>query len=78
MAQWDGPVPLPVLPDPDQRRKLRLAFGISIVKAASDVGVSRETYRQWEKGTQTPNPDNLRRYAAQLATWQDRLDHVRM
>lgn len=76
-GEWDVPIPLPVLPDPGHRRKLREAFGVPIVRAASDLGVSRETYRQWEKGTQMPNPGNLRKYAAQLAAWQDALDNVR-
>jgi DNA-binding XRE family transcriptional regulator len=61
--------PLPPLPVPSDRKHLRLAMGITLERAAHDVGVSTRTYIRWEKGV-TPTPENHRYYAAQLETWK--------
>lgn len=62
-------IPLPPLPVPYDRKRLRVAMGITLERAAHDVGVSTRTYIRWEKGA-TPTPANHRYYAAQLETWK--------
>jgi DNA-binding XRE family transcriptional regulator len=61
--------PLPPLPVPFDRKYLRIAMGITLERAAREVGVSTRTYIRWEKGI-TPTPENHRYYAAQLETWK--------
>lgn len=60
------PAPLPELPPPQERKALRKAVGWTITDAASDLKVSRVTFRKWERGESKPHPDNHRRYAALL------------
>ncbi len=75
MVTAHGPVPLPTLPIPEERKALRVAVGWSIKQAAADLKVSRETYRKWENGNVTPRPDNLRLYWAQLESFHSALVH---
>lgn len=61
--------PLPVLPDPDRREALRKQMGLTIEQAGRKCGVSRLTFRHWEKGNWDPRPSHHRQYAALLETW---------
>lgn len=69
--------PLPALPDPGVRVKLREAMGVTIIDAAAELEVSRNTYRLWELGRRIPRPERLRAYYAQLYRWQEAVDGVR-
>ncbi len=60
--------PLPSLPIPHDRRYYRLAMGLTLQQAASEIGVSARQYHRWEQGA-TPNPGNHRKYSAQLKGW---------
>lgn len=70
------PAPLPELPPPAVRRGLRLAMGITVRKAAAEIGVTEVTYHYWEHGKRTPLADNLRAYHSQLSAWQEALSRV--
>lgn len=48
---------------PATLRELERAYG-GVTKAAAAAGVSRETWRRWRAGTQTPRPANLERMQA--------------
>jgi transcriptional regulator with XRE-family HTH domain len=63
--------PLPLLPPPEIRKKLRTAMGVTIRAASAELGVSNVSYTFWERGTRTPNPEHLRAYHAQLSRWQE-------
>ena len=60
--------PLPSLPIPYDRRHYRLAMGVTLKQAASQLGVSARQYLRWEQGA-TPSPGNHRKYSAQLGEW---------
>lgn len=66
--------PLPPLPEPEVRRKLRDAMGITLKEAAAEIRVSPRSYLRWEWGDAQPVPRNHRRYAAQLESWQHAID----
>lgn len=64
----DGP--LPVLPDPADRRALREGMGLTIIEAARELKVSRWTYSGYERGLRNPRSHaTLRAYYAQLYRW---------
>jgi transcriptional regulator with XRE-family HTH domain len=48
---------------------MREACGWTITAAAAQLGVSRGTYRTWERGHATPTPDHQRAYADLLDTF---------
>jgi predicted transcriptional regulator len=60
--------PLLPLPIPRDRRHYRLAMGVTLKQAASQLGVSARQYLRWEQGA-TPSPGNHRKYSAQLGEW---------
>lgn len=74
MTGREAPIPLPVLPSPSRRRALRLAVGLTIIAAAAEMGVDRNTFSRWERGLVTIRPDDHHKYAAQLAGWQHAVD----
>ncbi|WP_340563356.1 helix-turn-helix transcriptional regulator [Streptomyces sp. GSL17-111] len=47
--------------DPGERRRLRLAAGLSLDQVASAVGVGRQTVANWEDGS-TPSPQSRGKY----------------
>lgn len=71
---WADPRPLPLLPPPEVRRKLREAVGVTIRDASQEIGVSNVSYAYWERGSRTPKPDHLRAYHAQLSRWQEAVE----
>jgi transcriptional regulator with XRE-family HTH domain len=76
VTRREPPVPLPALPSPARRRKLRLAVGLTIIQAAAEMGVDRNTFSRWERGLVTIRPEDHHKYAAQLAGWQHAVDAV--
>lgn len=63
--------PVPGLPEPGERVRLRKAFGISGAQLARSIGVSRQTLHAWERGDKEPTGDNREAYAAILSAWAD-------
>ncbi|MFJ9351769.1 helix-turn-helix domain-containing protein [Streptomyces sp. NPDC101237] len=63
----------PTLPDPDVRRRLREAVGLTKAQVARAVGVSASTLSGWEAG-RDPNGGNRERYAYFLEQAQAKLD----
>jgi DNA-binding transcriptional regulator YiaG len=62
--------PVPALPPPDQRAKLRKMFGVTQAQLATALRISRKTVYTWEAGTAEPTGAKRDEYAAILATWQ--------
>jgi len=60
-----------VLPEPEQRRALRLALGIEQREIAEDLGVSVQTVSAWENGKARPTGVRRERYAALLSRMQE-------
>lgn len=61
--------PMPILPEPAERKRLREAFGITQVKLGASMGVDRKTIARWETGTSEPTGENREQYAAILTAW---------
>jgi DNA-binding XRE family transcriptional regulator len=70
--EWEDYItsPLPPLPDPERREQLRKQMGVTIEQAARKCGVTRLTYRQWEKGIWKPSIPHHRDYARLLQKWE--------
>jgi DNA-binding XRE family transcriptional regulator len=64
--------PIPDLPPPIRRKRLREHFGVTQDEIAAEIGVTTRTIRRWESDS---NPTGQVRiaYAAILKTWQDKL-----
>lgn len=63
-------VPLLPLPSPEKARNLRENMGLSLHKAAEEIGVSKLTLMRWEQGKTVPTPDNHRKYQTALTRWK--------
>jgi DNA-binding XRE family transcriptional regulator len=63
--------PVPPLPPPRERARLRRVFGVTQQKLADAIGVSRKTVNEWERGTTEPSGSNRTEYAAVLAAWKE-------
>jgi transcriptional regulator with XRE-family HTH domain len=50
------------LPDPAERRRLRLAAGVSTIDVGKAIGVAPQTVGMWERGVRTPNHKSLPAY----------------
>ena len=61
--------PVPELPAPEIRVKLRQAFSVTQAELAVALGVSRQTVNAWERGSKEPSGENRQRYAKLLRTW---------
>ncbi|MGW1779233.1 helix-turn-helix domain-containing protein [Streptomyces sp. NPDC002143] len=60
--------PVPPLPSPKERRRLREAASLTQAQVAEQVGVARETVRAWESGRTTPHGPKREAYANLLAS----------
>ena len=54
------------LPDPAERRRIRLAAKLSLRRVADELGVAVPTVYRWEDGQLTPTLENAKRYRALL------------
>jgi DNA-binding XRE family transcriptional regulator len=72
MAKENGlpMTPVPSLPPPDERAKIRKMYGVTQAQLAAAVRVSRKTIYTWEAGTAEPTGAKRDEYAAILAAWQ--------
>jgi DNA-binding XRE family transcriptional regulator len=61
--------PVPYLPEPAERVRLRRAFNATQDEIAAHVGVIRRTVYAWEHGITEPTGERRTRYAELLATW---------
>lgn len=68
--------PLPPLPEPDQRRWLRVSNGVTIIEAARELKVGRDTFSKWERGVDAPRPQHHRDYHGLLEAWASMISHV--
>ncbi|MEV1066751.1 helix-turn-helix domain-containing protein [Streptomyces sp. NPDC050263] len=62
------PRPVPPLPSPKERRRLREAASLTQAQVAARVGVARETVRAWESGRTAPRGPEREAYAKLLAS----------
>lgn len=67
--------PVPQLPPATERRRLRLAFGVTQDELAESLGVTTRTVRRWENGMDPTGP-TLIRYGKILAKWGERAERV--
>lgn len=61
--------PVSRLPEPDERIRLRVLFGVTQDELADEVGVSRKTVYAWEHGLSNPTGRKREAYAAVLTAW---------
>lgn len=67
--------PIPRLPPPAERRRLRKAFGVTQEELAGAIGVSRQMIVGYEReGGNTPTGNTRVKYAEILETWRARTD----
>jgi DNA-binding XRE family transcriptional regulator len=64
--------PIPALPPPPERKRLREAFGVTQTELAGELNVSRQMIVAYERGSE-PTGQTRIKYAAILKSWQDRL-----
>jgi DNA-binding XRE family transcriptional regulator len=62
--------PVPSLPEPAERLRLRELYGVTQTEVAKHIGVTRQAIYNWEHGLYEPTGDNRVKYAGLLATWQ--------
>jgi transcriptional regulator with XRE-family HTH domain len=62
----------PVLPPPDERKRLRKAAGVLQEDIAAALHVGRETVVGWESGKTMPRPPRLQAYQRLLEGWEAR------
>lgn len=65
--------PIPELPPPAERRRLRRRFGFTQEGLAEMIGISIRTLYRWETGkdVKSPNDPHYRDYAVLLAAWKE-------
>jgi DNA-binding XRE family transcriptional regulator len=63
--------PIPVLPEPRERGRLRRVFGITQAQLGEALGVSRQTIIGYERGVSEPTGKRRADYAAVLTAWAE-------
>lgn len=61
--------PVPNLPDPAERIRLRELFGVTQAELAAHIGVTRQMVNRYEHGRSAPTGAIRARYASLLAAW---------
>lgn len=61
--------PIPDLPPPSERVRLRKSRGVTQSELAGYLGVTRQTIVAWEHGTE-PTGTNREKYAGILRAWK--------
>ena len=59
------------LPDPEERRRLRLAAGLSQADVGVAAGVSAAAVSQWERGAREPTGEALEAYVRVLGVLRE-------
>lgn len=62
------------LPEPAERKSIRVRYGVSMQALADVVGVSRLSVSAWERGTSEPTGENASRYAQALREMKEIID----
>lgn len=70
-------MPVPELPEPAERVRLRELFGVSQTTLGAACNVGRKTVYAWEHGISEPTGENRTRYAGILRTWAHRENLLR-
>lgn len=65
----DKRAPIPSLPEPAERIRLRKLFRTTQREIAAHIGVTRQMVNRWERGHSEPSGENRERYAELLAAW---------
>lgn len=55
------------LPPPEERKRVRKAYGVTQGDLADELGVHRITVSAWERGTYDPTGETLDKYLAAFA-----------
>lgn len=63
--------PIPELPEPAERARLRKLFGVTQLFLAETLGVSRKTIVRTERGLTEPTGEFRNEYAAILNAWAE-------
>ena len=58
------------LPEPQRRREIREASGLSLHRIGQEIGVTPAAVALWETGQSMPTPDHLIAYVALLEKLQ--------
>lgn len=61
--------PVPELPKPRERVRLRKRFGVTQAQLAGALKVTRQTVISWEAGDSEPAGERRQEYAAILSAW---------
>lgn len=69
--------PIPSLPEPRERMRLRMAFGVTQAQIARELGVTRKSIYRWETGESEPTGTNRIEYARILDAWKRKERNVR-
>lgn len=64
-------VPLPALPEPAERARLRALFGVTQAELAAEMQVTRKAVYAWEHGISDPTGERRAKYARLLARWAE-------
>ena len=75
MAEMMNRDPIPDLPTPTERRRLRKHFGVTQTELARSIGVSRQMIVGYEReGGNEPTGDTRVKYAELLEYWRIRAE----
>jgi DNA-binding XRE family transcriptional regulator len=61
--------PIPSLPEPAERVRLRILFGVTQDELAAEMKVTRKSVYAWEHGISEPAGQRRERYSRLLAKW---------
>ena len=61
------------LPEPIERRRLRIMAGLTLQDVADSVGVTRSAISRWELGSRSPHQSHLGPYVAVLTVISEEL-----
>jgi DNA-binding XRE family transcriptional regulator len=64
-------MPIPELPEPSERIRLRNLFKATQSDLATEIGITRKAVYAWEHGISNPVGLNREAYAALLKSWAD-------
>jgi transcriptional regulator with XRE-family HTH domain len=62
-------LPIAELPNPAERARLRILFGVSQSELAREIGVVRQMVNRYESGRSEPAGEHRTKYAEILSAW---------